>query len=179
MACRHRWILLWDLKDGLIEGRIDQEIVRQTPQMRSASSAYLTVSEIFPLEARALAIAIFYALGTAIGGATGPSLFGYLIGTGSIIAVAVGYAVAAVFMRATATRYKHRQDVAEQGDFLLQRPILAEFIPVGVERVRLRQPVAPRLYSITGQSKLRGFVKVAGSVAVTQREARGPRALRE
>jgi MFS family permease len=62
----------------------------------AASSAYLTVSEIFPLEARALAIAIFYALGTAIGGATGPSLFGYLIGTGSI--VAVGYAVAAILM---------------------------------------------------------------------------------
>jgi MFS family permease len=64
----------------------------------AASSAYLTVSEIFPLEARALAIAIFYAIGTAIGGVTGPSLFGYLIGTGSIAAVAVGYAIAATLM---------------------------------------------------------------------------------
>jgi MFS family permease len=64
----------------------------------AASSAYLTVSEIFPLEARALAIAIFYAIGTAIGGVTGPSLFGYLIGTGSIAAVAVGYATAATLM---------------------------------------------------------------------------------
>jgi MFS family permease len=64
----------------------------------AASSAYLTVSEIFPLEARALAIAIFYALGTAIGGATGPSLFGYLIGTGSIAAVAAGYGIAALLM---------------------------------------------------------------------------------
>ncbi len=64
----------------------------------AASSAYLTVSEIFPLEARALAIAIFYALGTAIGGVTGPLLFGYLIGTGSIGAVAVGYGIAAVLM---------------------------------------------------------------------------------
>jgi MFS family permease len=45
----------------------------------AASSAYLTVSEIFPLEARALAIAIFYAIGTAVGGVTGPSLFGYLM----------------------------------------------------------------------------------------------------
>ena len=61
----------------------------------AASSAYLTVSEIFPLEARALAIAIFYAIGTAVGGVTGPSLFGYLIGTGSIAAVAAGYAIAA------------------------------------------------------------------------------------
>ena len=64
----------------------------------AASSAYLTVSEIFPLEARALAIAIFYAIGTAVGGVTGPSLFGYLIGTGSIAAVAAGYAIAAILM---------------------------------------------------------------------------------
>jgi MFS family permease len=64
----------------------------------AASSAYLTVSEIFPLEARALAIAIFYAIGTAVGGVTGPLLFGYLIGTGSIAAVAVGYAIAATLM---------------------------------------------------------------------------------
>ena len=47
------------------------------------SSAYLTASEIFPLETRALAIACFYALGTAIGGAASPLLFGWLIGTGS------------------------------------------------------------------------------------------------
>ncbi|GFG48720.1 hypothetical protein MAGR_01610 [Mycolicibacterium agri] len=44
-----------------------------------ASSAYLTVSEIFPLETRALAIAFFYAVGTGIGGITGPLLFGQLI----------------------------------------------------------------------------------------------------
>ena len=41
-----------------------------------ASSAYLTVSEIFPMEIRALAIAFFYAIGTAIGGITGPLVFG-------------------------------------------------------------------------------------------------------
>ncbi len=64
----------------------------------AASSAYLTASEIFPLEARALAIAIFYVLGTAIGGATGPLLFGYLIGTGAVVAVAGGYTVAAILM---------------------------------------------------------------------------------
>jgi MFS family permease len=64
----------------------------------AASSAYLTASEIFPLEARALAIAIFYALGTAIGGTAAPSLFGYLIGTGSQWALAGGYVLAAILM---------------------------------------------------------------------------------
>lgn len=47
-----------------------------------ASAAYLTVSEIFPLETRALAIAFFYAVGTGIGGITGPLLFGQLIESG-------------------------------------------------------------------------------------------------
>jgi MFS family permease len=64
----------------------------------AASSAYLTASEIFPLETRALAIATFYALGTAIGGAAAPVLFGYLIGTGAPWAVAGGYIFAAVLM---------------------------------------------------------------------------------
>ena len=48
-----------------------------------ASSAYLTVSEVFPMETRALAIAFFYAVGTAIGGIVGPLLFAKLIDTGS------------------------------------------------------------------------------------------------
>ena len=47
-----------------------------------ASAAYLTVSEIFPMETRALAIAFFYAVGTAIGGITGPLLFGKLVESG-------------------------------------------------------------------------------------------------
>ena len=49
----------------------------------AASAAYLTVSETFPLEVRALAIALFYAIGTGIGGVAGPALFGALIDTGS------------------------------------------------------------------------------------------------
>lgn len=49
----------------------------------AASSAYLTVSEVFPLEIRGLAISIFYAVGTLVGGVAAPSIFGYLIGTGS------------------------------------------------------------------------------------------------
>lgn len=61
----------------------------------AASSAYLTASEIFPLETRALAIACFYALGTAIGGSIGPSVFGRLIETRSAWHVAAGYLAAA------------------------------------------------------------------------------------
>ena len=49
----------------------------------AASSAYLTASEVFPLETRALAIATFYAVGTAIGGTIAPALFGHLIETSS------------------------------------------------------------------------------------------------
>jgi MFS family permease len=64
----------------------------------AASSAYLTVSEIFPLEIRAFAIAIFYAIGTLTGGAFAPLLFGWIIGTGSSTALFVGYLVAAALM---------------------------------------------------------------------------------
>jgi MFS family permease len=68
----------------------------------AASSAYLTVSEIFPLEIRALAIAIFYAVGTGIGGAAGPWLLGHLIDTGSRASVAGGYGLGAALMIAAA-----------------------------------------------------------------------------
>ena len=64
----------------------------------AASSAYLTVSEIFPLEIRALAIAIFYAIGTLAGGVGAPLLFGWIIGTGSSTALSIGYLVAAGLM---------------------------------------------------------------------------------
>jgi hypothetical protein len=63
-----------------------------------ASSAYLTVSEIFPMETRALAIAFFYAIGTAIGGITGPLLFSKLIATGHASTVAVGFYLGAGIM---------------------------------------------------------------------------------
>ena len=68
----------------------------------AASAAYLTVSEIFPLEIRAFAIAIFYALGTLIGGVGAPLLFGALIATGSNVNVAYGYLLGAVLMLAGA-----------------------------------------------------------------------------
>ena len=64
----------------------------------AASSAYLTVSEVFPLEMRAMAIAIFYAIGMGAGGFVAPVLFGVLIETGSRGAVMVGYAIGATLV---------------------------------------------------------------------------------
>ncbi len=67
-----------------------------------ASAAYLTASEIFPMETRALCIAFFYAIGTAAGGITGPLLFGALIEgsseSGDITGIAVGYYIGAALM---------------------------------------------------------------------------------
>jgi MFS family permease len=60
-----------------------------------ASSAYLTVSEIFPMETRALAIALFYAIGTAVGGISGPLFFGHFIHSGSADQVATGFFIGA------------------------------------------------------------------------------------
>jgi len=87
-----------------------------------ASSAYLTVSEIFPMETRALSIAFFYAVGTAAGGIVGPLLFGHLINTGEQSAVAIGFFVGAVVMAVggiaelffgVAAEQKQLEDVAE------------------------------------------------------------------
>ncbi len=63
-----------------------------------ASSAYLTASEIFPTEIRALALAFFYAIGTAAGGISGPLLFGNLIESGQAAEVFIGYAIGAALM---------------------------------------------------------------------------------
>ena len=68
----------------------------------AASAAYLTVSETFPIEVRALAIALFYAVGTGIGGIAGPALFGMLIDTGSRNSVFGGYLFGAALMVAAA-----------------------------------------------------------------------------
>ncbi len=64
----------------------------------AASSAYLTVSETYPIEIRALAIAVFYAIGTGLGGIAGPWLFGVLIDTGSRYSVLGGYLLGAALM---------------------------------------------------------------------------------
>ena len=67
-----------------------------------ASAAYLTASEIFPMETRALCIAFFYAIGTAVGGIAGPLLFGKLIDDASaskdITSISIGYFIGAVLM---------------------------------------------------------------------------------
>jgi len=68
----------------------------------AASSAYLTVSEVFPLEMRALSISIFYAVGTGIGGFVAPAFFGMLIETGSRTSVFIGYAIGSVLVIAAA-----------------------------------------------------------------------------
>ncbi len=68
----------------------------------AACGAYLTASEVFPLETRAMAIAVFYAVGTAAGGMVAPWVFGALIGTGEAWSVSAGYMVAAVLMGAGA-----------------------------------------------------------------------------
>jgi MFS family permease len=63
-----------------------------------ASAAYLTGSEIFPMETRAMALAFFYAVGTGIGGVTGPALFGKLVETGKEVNVFYGYLLASLVM---------------------------------------------------------------------------------
>ena len=67
-----------------------------------ASAAYLTASEIFPMETRALCIAFFYAIGTAAGGISGPLFFGWLIdrgaASGDITTIAIGYFVGSALM---------------------------------------------------------------------------------
>ena len=63
-----------------------------------ASAAYLTVGESFPLEVRAVAIAVFYALGTAVGGVAAPALFGALIDTGSRVSIFYGYLLGGLLM---------------------------------------------------------------------------------
>jgi MFS family permease len=68
----------------------------------AASSAYLTVGETFPLEVRAVAISVFYALGTGIGGIAGPAVFGALIASGERSHLLWGYLMAGAFMAVAA-----------------------------------------------------------------------------
>jgi MFS family permease len=92
-----------------------------------ASSAYLTASEIFPMETRALCIAFFYAIGTAVGGISGPLLFGRLIesasSSGDITGIAVGYYIGAALM--------------------IGGGVVAMFLGVGAERRSLEDVAEP------------------------------------
>ncbi|MGK5738848.1 MFS transporter [Micromonospora sp. URMC 103] len=63
-----------------------------------ASAAYLTVSEIFPMETRAMAIAFFYAIGTAVGGITGPLIFAKLVGSGEVGQTTLAFVLGASVM---------------------------------------------------------------------------------
>jgi MFS family permease len=92
-----------------------------------ASSACLTVSEIFPMEIRALAIALFYAIGTAIGGITGPLLFSKLVASGKASEVAVGYWIGAALMIAAGlVQAAIGLEVAQQRLEDIAKPITAE-----------------------------------------------------
>jgi MFS family permease len=93
----------------------------------AASSAYLTVGESFPLEVRAIAIALFYAFGTGVGGVIGPLLFGALIDTGSRVSIFYGYLLGGVLMVVAA--------------------IVAGFLAANAER-RSLEDVAPPLSAV-------------------------------
>jgi MFS family permease len=89
----------------------------------AASSAYLTVGELFPLEVRASAIAWFYAIGTALGGIAGPIVFGHLIASGQRDEVFMGYALG--------------------GGLMLAAAVVAVFLAVDAERRSLESVTAP------------------------------------
>jgi MFS family permease len=93
----------------------------------AASSAYLTVGESFPLEVRAVAIALFYAFGTGVGGVVGPALFGALIDTGSRVSILFGYLLG--------------------GGLMIAAGVVAAFLSVNAER-RALEDVAPPLSSV-------------------------------
>src|SRR4029078_6056211 len=90
------WLVLHDLIDAKTQTACWMGIFFFASS--AASSAYLTVSEIFPLEIRALAIAFFFAVGTGVGGVVAPSLFSFLIDTGSRTSVFWGYFLGSMLM---------------------------------------------------------------------------------
>jgi MFS family permease len=109
----------------------------------AASAGYLTVSEIFPIETRAMAIAFFYAISTGIGGAVGPILFGNLIGTEERGSLMWGYLAAAALM-AIAAGVAMRYGVAAEGESLedIAEPLAAE--EAKEKKGRGRRPGGPR-----------------------------------
>ncbi|WP_427914668.1 MFS transporter [Ramlibacter sp. MMS24-I3-19] len=95
----------------------------------AASSAYLTVSEVFPLEMRAVAISLFYAVGTGIGGFAAPALFGALVASGSRLQVFGGYAFGALLViGAAAVAWRHGVDAE-------RKPLEEIAPPLGADRV--------------------------------------------
>jgi hypothetical protein len=95
----------------------------------AASAAYLTVSETFPLEIRALAIAVFYAIGTGAGGVVAPWFMGALIETGSRQSVCGGYVLGAVLMIAAGAIAARWGEAAERKSLETIAPPLASAGP--------------------------------------------------
>lgn len=92
----------------------------------AASSAYLTVSEIFPLETRGLAIALFFATGTGVGGVVAPWIFGHLIASGSRVNLLYGYlASAGLMLGAAAVEAIYGVKAERQGLESLAAPLSA------------------------------------------------------
>jgi MFS family permease len=89
----------------------------------AASSAYLTVSELFPVELRGMAIAFFYAVGTAAGGLAAPALFGALLETGSRQNVLIGYLIGAGLMLVAALAAALWGEQVEQKSLELINPL--------------------------------------------------------
>ena len=109
-----------------------------------ASAAYLTVSEIFPMETRALAIAFFYAVGTGLGGIIGPVLFGQLIATNRPSAVAVGYVIGGCLMAAAGLVEVFLGIDAEQQSLEdIAQPLSAAEPAAGTERPGAERRPAP------------------------------------
>ena len=103
----------------------------------AASSAYLTVSEIFPLELRGMAIALFYSTGTAIGGPLASWLFGLLIDRGKPIVDATGRLV-----RAARPHYIFNGDLLAAAILLIAVVVVA-FFGVRAERTSLEEIAEP------------------------------------
>ena len=111
-----------------------------------ASAAYLTASEVFPMETRAMCIAFFYAIGTAAGGIAGPLLFGKLIDNASeskdITAIAIGYFIGAALMIGGGI-VEAILGVRAEGQSLenIAKPLTAEDEPTGGEHQPEQQHV--------------------------------------
>ncbi|HEY1227789.1 MAG TPA: hypothetical protein VGF26_10740, partial [Ramlibacter sp.] len=107
----------------------------------AASSAYLTVSEVFPLEMRAVAISLFYAVGTGIGGFAAPALFGALVASGSRLQVFGGYAFGALLViGAAAVAWRHGVDAERKPLEEIAPPLGADPVSVPPSRERPAQP---------------------------------------
>ena len=97
-----------------------------------ASSAYLTVSEVFPMETRAMAIAFFFAVGTGLGGITGPLLFADLTSSGKVSDTVTAFVIGAALMCAAG--------------------IVAAFLAVNAERRSLEDIAKPLSVTSGGSS---------------------------